>query len=95
MWITMTLYSFRLTMHTSIRQLIQQLLSNLQNTYAHTVCAQAALGSAIAASLALLSQSGGKVVGFGTCLPKIGLGMLSMARSVLLASFRLLLTNRC
>jgi hypothetical protein len=40
------------------------------------VCAQAALGSSIAASLALLSQSGGKVVVFGSCLPKIGLGML-------------------
>ena len=58
------------------RHLIQPLLSNLSNTYAHTVCAQAPLGSSIAASLALLSQSGGKVVVFGSCLPKIGLGML-------------------
>jgi Sec23/Sec24 trunk domain len=60
----------------STRHLIQPLLSNLSNTYAHTVCAQAALGSSIAASLALLSQTGGKVVLFGSCLPKIGLGMI-------------------
>ncbi|KAG8810772.1 COPII coat Sec23p-Sfb3p heterodimer component, partial [Serendipita sp. 399] len=60
------------------RQLLQSLLIDLPNRYANTVCAQAAMGSSIAASLALLSQIGGKVVVFGTCLPKIGLGALSM-----------------
>ncbi|KAG8873918.1 COPII coat Sec23p-Sfb3p heterodimer component [Serendipita sp. 405] len=59
------------------RQLLQQFLVDLPNRYANTVCAQAAMGSSIAASLALLSQTGGKVVIFGTCLPKIGLGMLA------------------
>ncbi|KIM22278.1 hypothetical protein M408DRAFT_332978 [Serendipita vermifera MAFF 305830] len=59
------------------RTLLEPLLSNLSNTYSQTVCAQAALGSSIAAALSLLSQSGGQVVVFGTCLPKIGLGMLT------------------
>jgi protein transport protein SEC24 len=59
-----------------IRHLLEALLGNLPDIYSRTVCAQAALGSSIAASLSLLSQTGGQVVIFASCLPKIGFGML-------------------
>lgn len=59
------------------RGLLLPFLSGLSDRYTNTVCAQAALGSSIAASLALLSQVGGKVLIFATCMPKLGFGMLT------------------
>ncbi|PVF94239.1 hypothetical protein CPB86DRAFT_766087 [Serendipita vermifera] len=56
---------------------LSALLTNLPVRNANTVRAQAAMGSAIAASTALLSSVGGQVVLFGSCLPKIGYGLLT------------------
>jgi hypothetical protein len=64
-----------------VRHVIEPLLGNLPDLYSRTIYAQAALGSSVAASLSLLSQTGGQVVIFASCLPKIGFGMLCKQRA--------------